>query len=107
MIQPVILEKLEKLSETLQIEVLHYIDLLLEKHAENVEHQEVLGQHSLTSAIKGTFMLPLPNDFDECNVTDSDCQAAYEKNYGYGSLAGKMIISDDFDEPLEDLKDYM
>jgi hypothetical protein len=24
-----------------------------------------------------------------------------------GRMAGKMIISDDFDEPLEDLKDYM
>lgn len=24
-----------------------------------------------------------------------------------GSLKGKLIISDDFDEPLEDLKDYM
>lgn len=30
-----------------------------------------------------------------------------EKNYGYGSLAGQIVMSDDFDEPLEDLKEYM
>jgi antitoxin (DNA-binding transcriptional repressor) of toxin-antitoxin stability system len=26
---------------------------------------------------------------------------------GYGSLEGKMWMSDDFDEPLDDLKDYV
>ena len=31
----------------------------------------------------------------------------YEEKYGYGSLAGKITMSDDFDEPLEDLKEYM
>lgn len=30
-----------------------------------------------------------------------------EKKYGYGSLAGQIIMADDFDEPLEDLKEYM
>ncbi|MFP4300162.1 MAG: DUF2281 domain-containing protein [Spirulinaceae cyanobacterium] len=30
-----------------------------------------------------------------------------EKKYGYGSLAGKLVIPDDFDEPLEELKEYM
>ncbi len=29
------------------------------------------------------------------------------KRYGYGSLAGQIIMSDDFDEPLEDLVEYM
>jgi hypothetical protein len=27
-----------------------------------------------------------------------------ENSYGYGSLAGKVIMSDDFDEPLEELR---
>jgi Protein of unknown function (DUF2281) len=27
--------------------------------------------------------------------------------HGYGSWAGQIVMSDDFDEPLEDLKEYM
>ena len=27
--------------------------------------------------------------------------------HGYGSWEGQIIMSDDFDEPIEDLKDYM
>ncbi|MEL6460371.1 MAG: DUF2281 domain-containing protein [Cyanobacteria bacterium J06636_27] len=30
-----------------------------------------------------------------------------EANQGYGSWAGKIIMSNDFDEPLEDLAEYM
>ncbi len=30
-----------------------------------------------------------------------------EQSHGYGSWAGQIIMSDDFDEPLEDLQDYM
>jgi len=30
-----------------------------------------------------------------------------EKSHGYGSMAGQIIMSRDFDEPLEDLKEYM
>ncbi|MBF2088181.1 MAG: DUF2281 domain-containing protein [Synechococcales cyanobacterium K44_A2020_017] len=40
-------------------------------------------------------------------LLDTEQKAALEKKYGYGSLAGKIIMSDDFDEPLEDLEDYM
>ena len=35
MIQPVILEKLAELPESLQTEVLHYIEFLIEKQAKN------------------------------------------------------------------------
>lgn len=35
MIQPVILEKLPELPESLQTEVLHYIEFLIEKQAKN------------------------------------------------------------------------
>ncbi len=28
-------------------------------------------------------------------------------HYGYGSMAGQIIMSDDFDEPLEELAEYM
>ena len=46
--------------------------------------------------MKETFVLPLHDNFDET-----------EEKYGYGSLAGKITMSDDFDEPLEDLQEYM
>ncbi len=35
MIQPIILEKLRELPDSLQTEVLHYIEFLLEKQAKN------------------------------------------------------------------------
>ncbi|MBD2772354.1 DUF2281 domain-containing protein [Iningainema tapete] len=34
-------------------------------------------------------------------------QEKMETERGYGSWAGQIIISDDFDEPLEDLAEYM
>lgn len=108
MVQSTILEKLEKLPESLQTEVLHYIEFLLEKHANHFLPEEVPQKRRLAGSMKGTFVLPLPEDFDALlKLTDAASQAAYEKKYGYGSLAGQIIMSDDFDEPLEDLKDYM
>jgi len=78
MVQPVILEKLEALPESLQTEVLHYIEFLLEKHTKDTP----TPQQELT-------------------------EAGAEGRYGYGSMAGQIIMSDDFDEPLEELAEYM
>lgn len=78
MVQPTILEKLEELPESLQTEVLHYIEFLLDKHA----------KEALKSQQEGL-------------------EKQAEKQHGYGSWVGQIIMSDDFDEPLEDLKDYM
>ncbi len=69
MIQPVILEKLAELPESLQTEVLHYIEFLIEKQAKN------------------------------------STQEKPTKRGGLGIWKGKIWISDDFDEPLEDFKD--
>ncbi|MEG3937365.1 DUF2281 domain-containing protein [Microcoleus sp. S36b_A3] len=66
MIQPVILEKLAELPESLQTEVLHYIEFLIEKQAKN------LSQEKQT------------------------------KRGGLGIWKGKIWMSDDFDEPLEE-----
>jgi Protein of unknown function (DUF2281) len=71
MIQPAILQKLAELPESLQTEVLHYIEFLIEKQAKN------LSQEKPT------------------------------KRGGLGMWKGKIWMSDDFDEPLEDLKDSM
>ncbi len=65
MIQPVILEKLDKLPEPLQTEVLHYIEFLLDKHTTNSPLEEAPKKHRLAGSMKGTFVLPLPDDFDE------------------------------------------
>ena len=82
---PTLLEKLEKLPAQLQTEVLHYIEFLLEKHTKNeLQHPNQL-QESLQS------------------LTEEEA----EKRYGYGSMAGQIVMSDDFDEPLEDLAEYM
>ncbi len=72
MIQPEILDKLEQLPESLQTEVVHYIEFLLEKH-----------------------------------VKTSSQQKTPKKKRQAGLLKGKIWMSDDFDAPLEEFKDYM
>ena len=74
MIQPVILEKLAELPESLQTEVLHYIEFLIEKQANNSTQEKPTKKRRVAGTMKGMFVLPLP---------------------------------DDFDEPLEDMKEYM
>jgi hypothetical protein len=67
MIQPIILEKLEVLPEALQTEVLHYIEFLSERYA-NIEPEGIKDKtkkRRLFGSMKGTFVLPLPDDFDE------------------------------------------
>ncbi|NER51882.1 MAG: DUF2281 domain-containing protein [Symploca sp. SIO1A3] len=72
MVQPLILEKLEELPESLQTEVLHYIEFLVEKYAKALPQEET-----------------------------------FNKKRKAGLLKGKVWMSDDFDAPLEDFKDYM
>ena len=72
MIQPAILEKLETLSESLQLKVLDYIDSLIENSEQF-----------------------------------SEPEAGIKKYRVAGTMKGKIFMSDDFDEPLEELKDYM
>ncbi|MBW4541603.1 MAG: DUF2281 domain-containing protein [Myxacorys chilensis ATA2-1-KO14] len=58
-----ILETLKKLSNAAKLEVLHYAEFLVAKELENsVENAEKKRQ---AGALKGTFVLPLPDDFDE------------------------------------------
>lgn len=74
MIQTDILEALSKLPESLQQEVLHYAEFLAQKYP-NIPHiVEVTPKKRHAGALRGTFVLPL---------------------------------ADDFDEPLEDFKEYM
>ncbi len=73
MIQPTTLEKLAALPESLQIEVMHYIDFLSERYEKQL----------------------------------AETQPKPKKRGGLGILKGKIWMSEDFDEPLEDMKEYM
>lgn len=101
-----LLETLTQMPEYLQQEVLHYAKYLNEKYSHTQTTKQPKKRRS--GILKGTFKLPLPEDFNvPMELLDDEQKAALEKKYGYGSLAGKIKMSDDFDEPLEDLKDYM
>lgn len=101
-----LLEILTQMPESLQQEVLHYAKYLNEKYSQ--AQTEDLPKKRRSGILKGTFKLPLPKDFNvPMELLDAKQKAALENKYGYGSLAGKIVMSDDFDEPLEDLKDYM
>ncbi|MDZ8054323.1 MAG: DUF2281 domain-containing protein [Aulosira sp. ZfuVER01] len=65
MIEPVILQKLEELPESLQTEVLHYIEFLIEKHAKKSTQEKPKKKLRVAGTMKEMFVLPLPNDFDE------------------------------------------
>jgi Protein of unknown function (DUF2281) len=52
----------------------------------------------------------LASQYQLPTIPDTGFQTQVDINpsqYGFGSLAGQIIMSDDFDEPLEDLQDYM
>lgn len=77
MIKSSILEKLEVLPESLQVKVLKYIDALISDYS--LEN----GEESLKP------------------------KTSPKKYRVAGTMEVMIIMSDDFDEPLEDLKDYM
>jgi hypothetical protein len=43
----------------------------------------------------------------EKHGTSESSQEKLEEIHGYGSWVGQIFMSDDFDQPLEDLKEYM
>lgn len=104
-----ILQTITQMPESLKLEVLHYAKYLIKNHSKVTAEEKIpQKKRHLAGSMKGTFKLPLPEDFDApMEFLDAEQKAALEKKYGYGSLAGQITMSDDFDEPLEDLKDYM
>lgn len=70
-----ILQTITQMPEPLKQEVLHYAKYLIENYSKvNAEEKTPQKKRRLAGSMKGTFVLPLP---------------------------------DNFDEPLEDFKDYM
>jgi hypothetical protein len=62
MLETTILEYLQKLPNPLQQEVLHYTQFLLETHTKSTSR---LQKRRQAGFLKGTFALPLPEDFNE------------------------------------------
>ena len=77
---------LKQLPESLKLEVLQYTEYLVSKYG---------NQNNLTD-----------NSLDKNNSNSNEATPNEEK-HGYGSLAGKIKMSDDFDEPLEEFDEYM
>jgi len=88
MLQTTLLETLNKLPESLQQEVLHYAEFLAEKYAKAEPQAEGL--------------LPV----GEVNLPSQQAEMT-KKHRQAGTMKGMFIMSDDFDEPLEEFKDYM
>jgi hypothetical protein len=62
MTETTILEYLHRLPDSLQQEVLHYIQFLLENYAKDTHLPQKKRQAGF---LKGTFALPLSDDFNE------------------------------------------
>jgi Protein of unknown function (DUF2281) len=62
MIETTILEYLHRLPDSLQQEVLHYTQFLLETHTKSASQPQKKRQAGF---LKGTFVLPLAEDFNE------------------------------------------
>ncbi len=58
-----ILQALTKMPEPLKQEALHYIEYLIEKHSK-ASFEETPKKRRI-GILKGTFVLPLPDDFDQ------------------------------------------
>jgi hypothetical protein len=66
-IESAILKNVEKLPDSVKEAVFYYTEFLVNQYAqENVEAAEEIPKKSrLAGSMKGTFVLPLPDDFDE------------------------------------------
>ncbi|MDJ0661468.1 MAG: DUF2281 domain-containing protein [Crocosphaera sp.] len=62
-----ILQTVSTMPQSLKLELLHYAKYLMDNHAQEslskLEEQPVKKRRS--GILKGTFVLPLPDDFDE------------------------------------------
>jgi hypothetical protein len=57
-------QTITKMPETLKTELLHYAEYLMEKHSQSDSESES-SKKRRSGILKGTFVLPLPDDFDE------------------------------------------
>ncbi|MBD2445982.1 DUF2281 domain-containing protein [Nostoc sp. FACHB-152] len=60
-----ILQTIEQMPEPLKQELLHYAKYLLENYSKPISQESLLQKKRRSGILKGTFVLPLPDDFDE------------------------------------------
>ena len=60
-----ILQTLEQMPESLKQELLHYAKYLVENYSKTVSEGSSLQKKRRSGILKGTFVLPLPDNFDE------------------------------------------
>ncbi|MEH2457671.1 type II toxin-antitoxin system VapB family antitoxin [Nostoc sp.] len=60
-----ILQTLDQMPESLKQELLHYAKYLVENYSKTISQETLLQQKRRSGILKGTFLLPLPDDFDE------------------------------------------
>ncbi|MBW4660022.1 MAG: DUF2281 domain-containing protein [Drouetiella hepatica Uher 2000/2452] len=60
-----ILQTITQMSEPLKQELLHYAKYLISSHSTNISKENLPPQKRRSGILKGTFVLPLPDDFDE------------------------------------------
>lgn len=66
-IETAILKNIEKLPDSVKKAVFYYTEFLVSQYGQkNIEEvQEIPKKRRLAGSMKGTFVLPLPDDFDE------------------------------------------
>lgn len=85
------------LPDSLLKEVLHYMRYL--RSSQNIDSEHTVLSDNEGSSQKRTSVLGVLN-----KKSDNDRK---DRSALYGKYKGTMIISDDFDEPLEDFAEYM
>ena len=112
-----VLKVFANMPDALKIEVLHYAEYLLGKNVERQDSNILIDteinsteRKSLAGFMKGTFVLPLPDDFDEplsFSEAVANTEPPRKKYREAGTMKGMIIMADDFDEPLPELQEYM
>ncbi|MBD2615741.1 MAG: DUF2281 domain-containing protein [Nostoc sp. GBBB01] len=60
-----ILQTIEQMPDSLKQELLHYAKYLVENYSKSVSQESSAQQKRRSGILQGTFVLPLPDDFDE------------------------------------------
>ncbi|MBC1236781.1 DUF2281 domain-containing protein [Nostoc sp. 2RC] len=60
-----ILQTIEQMPDSLKQELLHYAKYLVENYSKSASQESSAQQKRRSGILQGTFVLPLPDDFDE------------------------------------------
>jgi hypothetical protein len=60
-----ILQTIVEMPEPLKIELLHYAKYLIDNHSKDFAQERTAPKKRRAGILKGTFVLPLPENFDE------------------------------------------